>query len=90
MVGWQVTGDGIVALARAVPGLRRLALLNCEINNDHLIALASVLTSLHTLQARLPGRTAYCEPEIACYAARVWQTLCSRSSGTSRCWERAC
>lgn len=50
---WQVTGDGIVALARAVPGLRRLALLNCEINDDHLIALASVLTSLHTLQARL-------------------------------------
>lgn len=48
----QVTGDGVVALARAVPGLRRLALLNCELSDDHMIALASLLTSLHTLQVR--------------------------------------
>ena len=45
-----MTGDGVVALARAVPGLRRLALLNCELSDVHMIALASLLTSLHTLQ----------------------------------------
>jgi len=57
-----VTGDSIVALAREVPGLRRLALLNCEISDEHLVALASVLTRLHTLQARVPT------PRLRCAA----------------------
>ncbi|KAK9844079.1 hypothetical protein WJX81_004070 [Elliptochloris bilobata] len=49
---YEVTGDGVVALAHAVPGLRRLALLNCELSDDHMIALASLLPNLHTLQVQ--------------------------------------
>ena len=62
----QVTGDGVVALARAVPGLRRLALLNCELSDDHMIALASLLTSLHTLQVHARMLAFMCLPEAPC------------------------
>ena len=60
-----MTGDGIVALAREEPGLRRLALLNCEVSDEHLVALASVLTRLHTLQARAPAAPAAPRPHSA-------------------------
>ena len=56
----------MVALARAVPGLRRLALLNCELSDDHMIALASLLTSLHTLQVHACMLAFVCLPEAPC------------------------
>lgn len=56
----------MVALARAVPGLRRLALLNCELSDDHMIALASLLTSLHTLQVRA------CIEALVCLPGAPW------------------